>query len=711
MDQRAVRPGRQATWIEPGRLVTIDGRELLHGNFYFGSHIGTNYGESNDNGVVNPALSLGGASEFAPYNSHEPPSYRTLPPRLRRDFIEWLSTGCLERFVPEEFASIYFYGLEHRLMIDCRGQEPKMIAEIRRIARLFPGALRLQRDVARLELFLGKKTAYHSRPVFTAEMATAHRPAPSVMLYLGRRLAKEGTLDAKDAFLWAQSSFKIFFPKPYHRCRREFEALFEKRFDEAYPRGLRVNVRKALKLFHRTATWHRTVDFVLPADATNVPDIESSQGLLEQLNFVISRVAADLDAYDRLLARKPSAAQSMEAITLLPSLLHCAPWIGRFADVKKAIDDGLSKSGFISTSTASFLKMLGLDDAGKVAVPAKTSSSIAALLDAFDVGYEPDRRYGFVSLSTEGAVCLFRLGEGSAVFLEENSYRSARLLTEMAVLAAAADGAVNQREMLVLKSFLETELTIDAVRQCRLTAVAKSLMKSPLSSAGTLSALSKMPEGTIRRALDLALDIVLADGPANPKEVAFLEKLHKTLGQPVDVLHTRLHRQEADGEVLTLVQAGRRQEGVGIKRPAAPEKQADERALSGEIVIDMDRLSRIRQETETVSAMLSDIFKEEPLENADADVRKDGVGESMGGFSGLDERHGKLLALLLEAGCLDALEFETKARDLGLMPDGALETLNEWGFDNVGEAIIDDSGGIEIHSDFLESVRLKRTGE
>jgi uncharacterized tellurite resistance protein B-like protein len=715
MDGRALRSGHSAVWIEPGRLVTIDGRELVHGNFYFGTHLGETWSESNDNGVVNPALIIGSGGDHQSYNPHEPPAYRTLPPRLRRDYITWLAGGCLDRFVPEEFASIYFYGLEHKLMLENRGHAPKVIAEIRRLAALFPLASRLSRDVARLELFLGKKVAWQARPVFSKEMLAAHRPAPAVLLYLGKRLAEIGVIDAKDAFLWVQSSFKIYFPKPFQRCRPEFEALFEARFTEAYPKGLAVTSRRPLKMFYRTATWHRTVDFVLPKEVSNIPDIEQASGLLEQLNYVMSRCAAELDAYDRLLSRKPSAAQTLEAAAVLPKVLQKSPWIGRYGDIKRLIDENLAKSGFISTSVGSFLEMIGLDASEKAAVPAKTVSSIGQLLDAFDVGFEPDRRYGFVSMASHGGICLFRAEGGGTVEFEEVAFRSVRLLSELAVLAAGADGAVNQREMQVLKTYLESNRFLSDLQKARLTASAKSMMRGGTSPVPALSALAKMPVATRFKACDLVLEIVIADGPANADEVAFMERLFKAIGRDQNELHTLLHR---NAEGLVLVQAGKREAGVGISPEQSESVAKLEEPVVADVMIDFEKLNRIRAETETVSAILSDIFKEEGVSvssgggvaDPNSNASSKGSSERDICFAGLDPAHGALLSKILE-GRLQRHDFDQLCSELGLMSDGALETLNEWGFDNIGEAIMDDGDGVEIFRDFLDDIRSRQVGE
>jgi hypothetical protein len=212
------------------------------------------------------------------------------------------------------------------------------------------------------------------------------------------------------------------------------------------------------------------------------------------------------------------------------------------------------------------------------------------------------------------------------------------------------------------------------------------------------------------------LEIVIADGPANAAEVTFMERLFKAIGRDQNELHAVLHR-NADG--LVLVQAGKREAGVGIKHEEAeiPAKMAEPDVQ--EVVIDFERLSRIRAETETVSAILSDIFKDEGISMPENDLGSDVSGStaasesSPGGdslFVGLDQEHGDLLSKVLK-GRLLREEFDRVCAELGLMSDGALETLNEWGFDNIGEAIMDDGDGVEIFSDFLDDVRSRRVGE
>ncbi|KAK0331953.1 hypothetical protein LTR94_026854, partial [Friedmanniomyces endolithicus] len=105
--------------------------------------------------------------------------------------------------------------------------------------------------------------------------------------------------------------------------------------------------------------------------------------------------------------------------------------------------------------------------------------------------------------------------------------------------------------------------------------------------------------------------------------------------------------------------------------------------------------------------MLAAIFVEEEPEPAPAPPPKASVTSSA--FAGLDVPHSDLLIRLL-AGPMSRTDFDALATELRLMPDGAIETLNEWGFDTLGEPIVEDDDDVRVASEGscrLSTIRRK----
>jgi hypothetical protein len=126
--------------------------------------------------------------------------------------------------------------------------------------------------------------------------------------------------------------------------------------------------------------------------------------------------------------------------------------------------------------------------------------------------------------------------------------------------------------------------------------------------------------------------------------------------------------------------------------PIPPERSRDA------VQIDATRLERIRGETTRVSALLATIFVEDEPE-----VPQQTAKVEVGAFAGLDAPHSQLLLALL-AGPLGRQEFDAAAAALRLMPDGAIETINEWGFDRFGEPVLDDDDEVRVSPDVIEQL-------
>lgn len=63
---------------------------------------------------------------------------------------------------------------------------------------------------------------------------------------------------------------------------------------------------------------------------------------------------------------------------------------------------------------------------------------------------------------------------------------------------------------------------------------------------------------------------------------------------------------------------------------------------------------------------------------------------------GLDAAHAELLAAVLSKGSLGRDQFDDKARTLRILPDGAIERINDWGFDQFEESIIEGDDELSI---------------
>lgn len=128
--------------------------------------------------------------------------------------------------------------------------------------------------------------------------------------------------------------------------------------------------------------------------------------------------------------------------------------------------------------------------------------------------------------------------------------------------------------------------------------------------------------------------------------------------------------------------------------------------------LDRERIGAIRRETEVVSALLGQVFVEDPNDPATepgttAEMVSLSPSEKTGStgpmLSGLSPSHNALLVLLLTRSQWSRAELEAAAAERQIMLDGAMESINEATLDITGTMLIDGYDPIYIERELLEN--------
>ena len=112
--------------------------------------------------------------------------------------------------------------------------------------------------------------------------------------------------------------------------------------------------------------------------------------------------------------------------------------------------------------------------------------------------------------------------------------------------------------------------------------------------------------------------------------------------------------------------------------------------------LDEERLRRLRAETEKIGSLLADVFADD-----EAPTPPPSVTPAPGGLLGLDAIHSTLVRALARSPTWSRADFEREAGACGLLPDGALEMVNEWAYDAYGEPLIEDGDPVTVNLDLL----------
>jgi len=685
-------PRARDGWHGKGEAVTVRGFTIADGLVYVGArqppYRFTNF-------LINPSLSVAssGADTGGLLMSYYP-SYDTIDPRSRLAYLQWLAGGKRDPSASIGYVFLYFYGLEHRIFGDqAIADAPVILAEVERLRGIYAtnhSFDRYSREFREVLTLMAKGVPDQPPPFDT--IAKHYERPMWLKLGIGRILAEDRPIPAEWMLAWFLCDPEAFHRTAVTRARAEFHPLFLTRFRQRHPDGLKVAKPKSkLRCTYRLAANNNEAE--VAGTINEWPDITRLQAPLTKAQEIAGDCMIALDAYSRYLGKNPEGKNSLHAYALLPP--EAATSGHPAAEALLGWLEDKTGTGAAQVEVAELCRRLEIELA-KDKIGRPQMRDMSALLARFGHGVEPDPQFGGPPLAIGQPAILFRLPAGGAAGALSPAYTAATHMLSLAALVIHADGQIVPEEERMLIRHAEDSLHLSAAERARLEAHALWLLRRPPGLAQIKARLAAA-DTTGREALArFALALANADGHVSPQEIRLLERIYKLLDIDPKRLFSDLHALAAGSdEPVTVQEAGTAPAGHPI--PPPPATAGD----TAGVRLDMARIRRIHSETTQVSALLSEIFVEEQPEPEPPTQAEEDENADNGRFPGLDPTHAALLGDLLERPQWPRGDFETLARSYGLLPDGALETLNEWAFDHLDDAVAEDGDPITIHTSLI----------
>jgi uncharacterized tellurite resistance protein B-like protein len=708
VDTRVTPPPRHsagAEWVPPGRDVIVSGVALRGGLLYIGSGLTTVSGGTIEPALIDPSL---------PVNSRNPdwqgqsmdywPSYSAISPRARGAYLSWLAGGRDNPNAYIGYVFLYFYGLERRLLVDVANQTAQvaeygvLVGEIRRLLEIY-GDNRSFRRYAEglLDAAAVLDPAVRCDGPPPAQQAWGWELPMELRIGLAQLAEAGSPVPAAWALAWYGNHPDTHLRTPATRCEEEFRELFAKRYEDRFGEGIVVKPNKARL---STGYYPASSSFRSAVTLTNtaLPDVARLTGPVNKLRDLVESVTDDLDAYSRYLGRNPDGARSPAGIALLPEGVTFTPspeaeklWSWAASHISE------DRRGLASVQE---LQSLWPTKTGKLAKA--DAVAVAQLLERRGLGIEPDVRFGGNTPAAGSSVVLFRRAS-EMVTAPSPQYAAALAIVNLGTLIANADGVVSEPERQALRDLALADLDLSDDERLRLEAHAALVLAKPPTPAILRRRLTALPEDRRTDIGHLLTTIAAADGEISTDEVRTLERLFVTLGLNPDDLYATLHTvattaipRSTSDELTSVRIPGKHHAGRAIPRqaPGSP-------ARTGALTLDPERLARTRAESVKVSADLAEIFAD-PIE--EPRPARPTEQPDITPVADLDATHSQLFQLVVTRGSWTRAEFEELTGTLGLLPDGAIDVLNDAAFDAVDEPLCEGQDPIEINQDIVKDM-------
>jgi uncharacterized tellurite resistance protein B-like protein len=320
------------------------------------------------------------------------------------------------------------------------------------------------------------------------------------------------------------------------------------------------------------------------------------------------------------------------------------------------------------------------------------------VLDQQGIGLEPDVRWGGPPLGRTERAVLFLRGQDQAPAAEpSNGYRAAASLLGLAVAVSAADGEVGSEEREHLEQHLEDGLELDGEEKLRLRHHLRWLVADPPTLASIKRGLEAVSAEEGRPLGRFLIAVAGADGRVDPEEIKILRKIYPLLGLDAGDVISDLHALRAGGraeedEPVTVV-VGRASDGFTI-----PARLDEDAPADRTICLDTEKIRATRKATERVAVLLAGIFEEgeEPPLTIPAPSAPGSLS-----LCGLDAAHSAFLLRLAERETWERSDLERLAQELGVLPEGALEIINDAAFEAYGDSLFEGDETIMIDREIL----------
>lgn len=683
--------GGKVRWLSPEQSVEVAGEKIRGGLLYFGDDRSARHGASEPS-LINPKLKVArGVIDISERLTSYWSSYDNISPEARRGYLQWLSSGRKAAHANIGYVFLFFYGLERRVFVDAKkdgaaaAEIPTIIAEVERLLSIYDENYSFKNYAGSFLAFLrqGEVLPKRYQQAPPLPLPYGYEMPIELRIGLGQLATDKQPMPSDWALAWVLSDHSIGKRTPVTRCKDAFAQLFHLRYAERHGSGMVLPKNKTRLRYQYT-----TASAVLPPQdldgLSDIPDVMAANAVRKKLQLLVDDCTAQLEPYSRYVGRNPDTPEALEGLLQLPVILWPASARSELDALRHRIGDGMV--------VMSFGELAGrLQNAGTLS--REKVITLARALESLHIGIEPDVLAGSRTPKPEDSVALFATQVEDGDLRASPAYSAASVTLDLACAVAAADGDTSPQEILLLSQHVDSWSHLSGAHRKRLKAHLRLQLKQPPTLQSLKKKLEPLSETAKRVVASFLAHLAQADGEVSPAEVKLLERVYKTLQLDPQSLYSDLHV-AASGNPVSPSQPA---PSVPVNTLAKPE--------SG-FVLDPERIAQLQRETEQVSALLAQVFVDETAEREEVEATVDEATVDASLVFGLDADHSAFLRVLVSRSEWARDELEAVASDMELMLDGALEQINDMGFEHFDMPVTEGDDPFEINPEVKDKLPL-----
>jgi uncharacterized tellurite resistance protein B-like protein len=630
-------------------------------------------------------------------------TYSRLSPAQRANYLQWLATGRTGTLREIGYAFLFFYGLERRLLVEQQDLSP-IVKEVVRLLETYTISGSFDAYLSRFLAYVLARGGIETlkdkwfEAVFTKSRLL--RDDDFLAVALAWFFRKNAPLPVPWAERICRQDPRCPRSVVLDRLHKQFSSLFESRYHDEFGEGIALRVSKRDRTLNYRPASPSLLGGQLPERVTTpikIPDVLGIQSQFAPLVSIWSSCLEELRPLSRVVAKGIDVA-TRDAFEALPEALKAKVEHPDKPEWDRLVAEHTSEDGFALVEVAKLASIHGVEERSKLTP--KQSQALAQTAEYVGLNIEPDARMTNRPYNWDDVVSLLR-PENRPTLPSDSRYLAASLMLELGIYIAAADGTVEDAEVDQIARFLESQFLLDPPDSRRLEALKRVFVARPPAITGLGKRLQTILTKDQRELVARFLTgIAAANGVIDRKEVTALRSAYRALDIDADHLNKLLEEFRRASQEPIEVQRGDRSSAQGESIPPRPGA-----TKTGGFTLDEGLLERLMAETREVAKILADAMRGgEPGAGKEAGDLATVAALNDFRFDGLDVRFHGILSRLLGRQLWQRAEYESLAREFNLMPEGALDAVNTWSYENFNDPIIVDGGDeFEVQTRLLES--------
>lgn len=638
------------------------------------------------------------------------PSYYESSPEQRSRYLDWLVGGRCDPNIELGYVFIYFYGLEHRVLVDETDYLP-ILEEIVRLCGIYHHSNSFRNYSSSLLwltiLLAGRQQPVSEWFVSKALHATERWNEDVLGMCLAYYHLHNLPLPCEIAFVVAHTDPRSCSSVIVKRHRDEFRELFQKKYQAHFGDGLIP-----------TASKRQKKNFYRPASATllragvngglntldAIPDALAISSQFKPLLAIWDECIDDLRAFSRIHRATGGTELTAEAYESLPQELRDGnhPEENTWMNLWQEYAD---KDGWPLVPVARLAQLKGI--APRDCLTKAQCTRILTTADAMGIGLEPDARLTGRPYRWNERVSPFFLETDAAENM--TAYLASEVLLRLGISIAAADDQIDTNELTLITNHLESQFNLTPNQSKRLEQLKYLLLHSE-EADNTISTILKTRLPPEHRLLvgKFLVGIAAADQIVTRDEIKALRAAYRALGlDPAQLDELLVPYIPSDTETPTPTAGESEPQCFHLDMEAVSNIMAETREVASllyRVMADDDAVHEAPSESSSEAAWQAagDTMTATALLEPDAAQPEQATGSCLSGIDALPSRFQPLLRSLVARNRWSREEASALAREHGVMLAGAVEAINEWSCDQFGDWLVEEEDdGLVVQTNLL----------